>query len=396
MTRALRVLHIASGDLWAGAEVQAFTLMSHLKQIPETEVAAVVMNEGVLAGKLRSAGIDTYITDERKDGPLRIFWSLRRILRNWQPDVIHTHREKENVLGCLSNRTCRNVPSVRTVHGGKEQSAGVGSRSVRNRLVDHSDRWCGRTFQQRIIAVTTELAGRLAHDFPVEKIVVIENGIDLEAVSAESRVAAFRTAEPDATHVGIAGRLVDVKRVDLFLEAAVLLLRDCPKRDWRFHIFGEGPKRRNLEELSESLRLGHKVIFHGHRQDIATCIGSLDALVICSDHEGMPMISLEAAALGVPTVAHAVGGLIEVAPEEFLVSRHDGHGYKEGVLRALRADGRAITGKRGAETVTRFSARRNAQRVRALYEEVLAERNEMPSAKGRGGNDHRGAVIDDV
>src|SRR6185437_12124278 len=53
MTRALRILHIASGDLWAGAEVQAFTLLCHLNRIPETEVAAVLLNDWTLAEKLR-------------------------------------------------------------------------------------------------------------------------------------------------------------------------------------------------------------------------------------------------------------------------------------------------------------------------------------------------------
>jgi len=381
MTRALRVLHIASGDLWAGAEAQAFTLMSHLNRMPATEVAAVLMNEGMLADKLRSHGISVYITDERKAGALRILSGVRKVLGRWRPDIIHTHREKENILGCLANRTGRNVPCVRTVHGGRERLVKVGWRSVRTRLVSYADRWCGRLLQQRVIAVATDLAGRLAHDFPVDKIVVIENGIDFVEISAEVGVAGFRATDPGATHIGIAGRLVDTKRVDLFIEAAALLLRECPRRDWRFHVFGEGPKRRSLEELSESLHLGDKITFHGHRQDIATCLGGLDALVICSDHEGMPMISLEAAALGVPTVAHAVGGLIEVAPEEFSVSRHDAHGYKEGVLRALGPDGRAIATRCGAETIHRFSAQRNAQRVRALYEEVLTERNQMPRAK---------------
>jgi L-malate glycosyltransferase len=375
MTRALRVLHVASGDLWAGAEVQAFTLMSHLSRMAETEVAAVLMNEGTLADKLRASGICVHITDERKLGTVQIFSSLRRLLHSWQPDVIHTHREKENILGCLGNRTCRNVPTIRTVHGGNEQSATMSWRSVRRRLVSHADRWCGRTLQEKIIAVTSELAARLAKDFPTGKIVVIENGIDFEWLVRERGIAGFRVAEPDAIHVGIAGRLVDVKRVDLFLEAAAILLRECPERRWRFHIFGDGPNRRDLQQMAERLQVGDKVVFHGHRQDIASCVAGLDALVISSDHEGMPMISLEAAALAVPTVAHAVGGLVKVVPEEFLVSRHDARGYKEGILRVLGADGRAIAARRATETATRFSAARNAARVRALYEEVLAARN---------------------
>jgi glycosyltransferase involved in cell wall biosynthesis len=373
MSRPLRVLHIVSGDLWAGAEVQAFTLMAHLKSMPDTEVAAVLMNEFTLADKLRSVGIEVYITDEHNAGALRIAFALRRVLRHWQPDVIHTHRVKENILGSLGNLACRNVPSVRTVHGRREETGETSWRSASHHLINWADRWCGCVLQQRIIAVTKELAGRLAYDFPTERIVVIENGIDFEAVILQRGIAEFRAAEPELTHVGIACRLVEVKRVDIFLETAALLLQECPDRHWRFHIFGDGPVRSRLEQLAQSLRLVGRVMFHGHREDIATCVGGLDALVICSDHEGMPMISLEASALGVPTVAHAVGGLVEVISEEFLVSRHDAFGYKDGILRALRADARAIAARHGAETVARFSARRNAERVRALYEEVVAE-----------------------
>jgi L-malate glycosyltransferase len=370
MTRALRVLHIASGDLWAGAEVQAFTLLSHLARLPHIEVATVLMNEGTLAHKLRSAGVAVYVLDEQKMASPRILARLCGILRAWRPDVIHTHREKENILGSLAGRLCWNVPSVRTLHGGREDLGMTGMKGARRRAVRALDRCCGRLLQQRVIAVTKELSERVTGEFPAGKIVVIENGVDVEGVRSVKGVAEFRAKEPDATHIGIAGRLADVKRVDLFIEAAALLVEECPQRRWRFHVLGDGPKRPSLEGLSRRLQLADKMTFHGHRHDIETCVGGLDALVICSDHEGMPMISLEAAILAVPTVAHAVGGLIEVVPEEFLVSRHDARGYKDGVLRVLREDGRTIAAKAATDTIARFSAERNAERVRVLYEEL--------------------------
>ena len=372
MMPTVRVLHVASGDLWAGAEVQAFTLISHLARMPRTEVAAVLMNEGTLADKLRSAGVSVFLLDERKLASPRILAAVCAILRAWRPHVVHTHREKENIIASVANRLCWNVPSVRTIHGGREDSGVTGWNGVRRGAVRALDRWCGRALQHRVIAVTRELRARVTGDFPAEKIVVIENGIDVEAVKSERGIAEFKTADPHATHVGIAGRLVDVKRVDLFIEAAVLLLREYPERRWRFHIFGDGPKRKSLEELAMRVQLADKIMFHGHRQDIETCVGGLDALVICSDHEGMPMIALEAAVLAVPTVAHAVGGLVEVVPKEFLVSRHDARGYGDGILRALGADAREIAAKGAADTTGRFSAQWNAGRVRELYEEVLA------------------------
>ncbi len=375
MTRALRILHIMSGDLWAGAEVQACALISELARMPDTAVAAVVMNEGRLADKLVAVGIRVDVMNERKLGPLQIWLRLRRLLKSWRPDVIHTHREKENILGMLANRACRNVPSVRTMHGGNEHTGAVGWRGIRHALVRKLDRWCGRASQQRVIAVSRDLGIKLAQDFPADRIVLIENGVAAEAVRAARGVAEFRTAHPNSTHIGIVGRLVAVKRVDIFLETAAYLRRKCPERLWRFHVFGDGPERSDLEARSDRLRISDVITFHGHRPDIATCIGGLDALVICSDHEGMPMTALEAAALEVPTIAHAVGGLIDVVPEAFLVARHESEGYGEAILRAIRDEGRTIARTRATQALPRFSAKGNAERVRALYEQVIAQRD---------------------
>jgi glycosyltransferase involved in cell wall biosynthesis len=376
MTRALRILHIISGDLWAGAEVQACTLVSELVRMPDTEVAAVVLNEGRLADKLSAVGIRVDVMNERKLGPLQIWLRLRRLLKSWRPDVIHTHREKENILGMLANRACRNVPSVRTMHGGNEHTGAVGWRGIRHSMVMVLDRWCGRASQQRLIAVSRDLGIRLARDFPADRIVLIENGVAAEAVRAARGVAEFRTADPNSTHIGIVGRLVPVKRVDIFLETAAYLRRKCPECPLRFHVFGDGPLRSDLEALSEQLRISDVTTFHGHRPDIATCIGGLDALVICSDHEGMPMTALEAAALEVPTIAHAVGGLIDVVPEAFLVTRHESEGYGEAILRAIRDEGRTIARRHAMETLLRFSAKGNAERIRTVYEQVIAQRDD--------------------
>ena len=87
------------------------------------------------------------------------------------------------------------------------------------------------------------------------------------------------------------------------------------------------------------------------------------------------MTALEAAALEVPTIAHAVGGLVDVVPEEFLVARHEPEGYGEAILRAIRDENRTIARKRATETLLRFSAKGNAERVRAVYEQLIAQRD---------------------
>jgi hypothetical protein len=62
-----------------------------------TEV--VVLNEGELANRLRQLNIPTVILPEANMSSLQIFWRLIRIIFTRKPDVVHTHRQKENILG---------------------------------------------------------------------------------------------------------------------------------------------------------------------------------------------------------------------------------------------------------------------------------------------------------
>lgn len=372
MKRSIRVLQIVSGDLWAGAEAQAFALMTHLAKLPDTAVRAAVLNDGKLASELQNAGLDVDILDERRIGSVGILLRLRRILKEYEPDVIHTHRLKENVLGSLANRMWRNVAAVRTVHGSDEHAGAKGFHGMRRQAMNRVDRWCGRVLQRKIIAVSNELGWELSRTFSPSQVVVIENGIDVDRVLAARGVASFKANEQTSIHIGLVGRLVPVKRVDIFIEMASLLKKGCDGRKFRFHVFGDGPLRGLLEEHARAIGVSDAITFHGHRDDIATCIGGLDALVNCSDHEGMPMTALEALALNVPIVAHSVGGLRSVVPEQNQVVQHDPSGYRDVILKVV-ANSAALTHEALAK-LERFSAGRNANRIRALYENVIHDR----------------------
>lgn len=371
MKKDIRILHLISGDLWAGAEVQAYTLIRQLSRTPKLEVAALVMNPGTLADKLRALGIRVEVVDETRLNPGKIILRLFRLIEDWKPDVIHTHRDKESILGLIANRLSRNVPSVRTIHGIEEHPLTIGRRGFRRWLVTKGDQCVGRLSGQAIIAVSAALESELTRRFSQKRVVVIENGVDIDGLREQVSTSVNQRHNSGVTRIGIVGRLVPVKRVDLFLKMAALLHQEHPDRAWAFDVVGDGPERAKLGALCDQLGISSVVTFHGHRQDAAQCLARLDVLVMCSDHEGMPMVALEATALAVPLVAHAVGGLNEVVPREFQVTRHDPVGYRDGVLRALVADSREITSAHATNSLARFSAQRNAERTLALYRKLM-------------------------
>lgn len=307
----MRVLHVISGDLWAGAEAQAATLLGELRGQPGVQLSVVLLNQGELERRLRALDIDVTVLDEAQHSAMVIFWRLLRLMRRLQPQVVHTHRFKENILGSVAARLATRAVCVRTEHGAPEHPT-AGLRHLPRRVLQGLDAWCATRLQAACIAVSDELGQQLRRARPGCNVVVIANGV--AAVAARGAAPSWKQAAPDALHVGIAGRLVPVKRVDLFLQMAALLRGEADGTRWQFHVFGDGPLRPALQQQAAAQDPADGVRFHGHCADMPAQLPYLDVLVMCSDHEGLPMVALEAVAAGTPVLAHAVGGLVDLLP----------------------------------------------------------------------------------
>lgn len=337
VNRRLKVMHIISGDLWAGAEVQAFNLLSQLQS--RCDLHIVLMNNGELADRLTALNISLTVLDELQLNGLQILSGLRKVISQFKPDIIHTHRQKENILGNIANLLSIRARSVRTCHGAPEFSA-KGLRLLQVWF----DKFVGRYMQQAIIAVSAELGEKLAIIFPLKKIHIINNGVDIDALRKAAGNTDFRMDAPQAIHVGIVGRLEPVKRIDIFLKMAAILLARSDPGDYRFHVIGDGKLRPQLEQLAKELGLEKTTQFHGHRKDMPACLSSLDVIVMCSDHEGTPMTALEALALGTPLIAHKTGGLEEILSnyEDLLVEDHEPNGYAQKLFSLISSPSRQV------------------------------------------------------
>lgn len=356
-------MHIISGDLWAGAEVQAYTLLKHLHH--EVELCVILMNQGELSEKLGALGIQPIIIPETTYSGFGIIGKLFTHIRQFKPDVIHTHRQKENILGSLANLACapfnfKLIPSVRTAHGAPEFNP-KGKQKIQVWL----DRLVGRYLQKRVIAVSEDLAKKLTTIYPANHIDVIQNGVDVDALKTLAKIPAeFKQNAPHKTHVGIIGRLEPVKRIDIFLDMAAILISSQPDK-WHFHVIGDGKLKKELEDQSNNLGISKSVSFHGHRKDIPNCIVALDAIIMCSDHEGTPMTALETLALGTSLIAHDVGGLREMLAESpmQLVQNHSAEGY---ILSLLECIQKSV----GCRLPVHYGAQENAMRSQQLYHKV--------------------------
>jgi glycosyltransferase involved in cell wall biosynthesis len=226
--------------------------------------------------------------------------------------------------------------------------------------------------------VSSELADYLAPSFGRRKITVIPNGIDLrQATSARSRAEAkaWLGIDPCVPVICSVARLSRVKRHDLFLQTALHILRDHPHA--QFLIAGSGPLQAQISKMVHTFGLNDNVRMMGDRPDIYDVLAACDILLITSDNEGMPMVVLEAMALGTVVVSRGIGGIPEVIGRSsgVLVNSSDPAVLAEACSKVLGDNAwhkRLVQSAR--ETVTQtYTAEVMASQTVQLYERLLGE-----------------------
>ncbi len=316
----MRVCHVAMGDLWAGAEVHLLALMTYLVRISGFEWSVVLFNEGRLADELRKLPLALTVIPEKHYGPVALASRLAKVFRQFRPDVVHTHKYKDSILGSIVAR-CVGVPHVvRVVHGMPEPFQGL--RNVKMSAYMIADRVITDCLVDKVIAVSSDIEQVLSRLYVADRVMCIHNGIDLETVCVTTQRTDKRRewgVDDKAILIGTVGRLVPVKGHAVLLGAFRILSQSCP--NVILILVGDGPLRVQLEAEANRMGLGRSVIFSGHQEQSYDFINMMDFFVLPSLHEGIPMVLLEAFALSRPVVASRVGGIPEVVS----------HGYS-GVL----------------------------------------------------------------
>jgi glycosyltransferase involved in cell wall biosynthesis len=307
----ITVLHIFSGDLWAGAEVMISTLLASLKEDSNYEIVALALNEGMLSARLRDAGIEVYVIPEVRTGFLQVVLNAYKLLKRRKIDIIHSHRYKEHGLALLLSRMMWIDKLVATVHGLPEpvvEGAHIRGYPGLKTMISN---FLLRRYFTRVIAVSEEMRDALVEIYghSRSKLEVIYNGI----VSLDC-VHRHRTGGADGFHVGTVGRTVPVKDFQLFIDIAAELRKRF--KLVRFSILGDGPLTRQLMDKAKALNVADGLQFVLPRPDPTSYYQSLDLYLNTSIHEGIPMSVLEAMAVGLPVVAPRVGGIPEMIDHE--------------------------------------------------------------------------------
>jgi glycosyltransferase involved in cell wall biosynthesis len=362
----MRVLVIASGDLWAGAEVMVYQLTCGLTAVTGLELCVVLLNNERLAEELKKKGVEVHIVDESKHSFLAIVRAVSRLVAVFSPDVIHSHRYKENLLAWLSTRAMRKVRLVSTRHGMPELAGRDIDIQARLRA------WLSFRLLSCFFDCTVVVSGEMlqslvgSYGFTGKGVKVIYNGICLPE-------ALIQHANKRMT-IGSAGRLFPVKDYFLMVEIAKLVVAQSDMVD--FVLAGDGPERHRLEEKVRKAGLHGRFKFLGHQDDMDIFYKSLDVYINTSVHEGIPMSVLEAMSYGLPVVVPKVGGFPEIVEEGlsgYLIDDRDPSEFSDRCLGLLADQEKREQMAKAARqrVIDHFSREAMANQYYQLYQKLL-------------------------
>ena len=305
LVKPVRVLHLIHTFGVGGMEVGITKLVNALDPSRVASSICSCCPGDSLKERLRP-DIPLYEFNRRKGNDLRLVGQLYRLMRQIRPQIVHTHRWATLCEGLLAAR----LAGVSFVIHGEHGTLETRSHNVR------VQRWVWNRVDQ-VLSVSSRLAERMSREvgFPLDRIKVIRNGVDLERFTLRNRAearAAFGIADEDLV-IGTVGRLVPVKDQATLLHA-LAQLRD-EGLSFTALIAGTGRLRDELTALADRLRLSN-VRFLGNRDDVHRVLGAFDVFVLSSLSEGLSNTIQEAMATGLPVVATDVGGADELVQRD--------------------------------------------------------------------------------
>lgn len=304
-------MHIISADLWAGAEVQVYHTLCHLHKVSSFSFIVILFNKGLLSEKLQKENIHLEIFDEKEKNNFEIFNSLRKIIIEAKPKIIHVHGYKEQVLGQIARLFCdRNTKIIRTFHGMSETPEGLSLlKKFKSKMIHKIEKWFLRNAY--IVAVSKDLEFYLRSHYPESHIRQIYNSIPINNIHVDRDIVRQKfNVKPKSLWIASVARLEKPKNLDLLIDAGKRLFEQGI--DIRVSIFGIGPLKKYLENKIDQNGLNSCIKLEGFVEDIFPVLKSIDIFTLTSFHEGLPMSLLEALSVETAVVCTSVGGMKEI------------------------------------------------------------------------------------
>lgn len=266
------------------------------------------------AGDVQTSYIDALRRAIHPVGDAQAYSAIKRELREFRPDVVHTHSAKGGILGRLAAHALRVPAIVHTVHGapfGPYQHPAT--RIFYQRCERYAARRCHALISVADAMTDLMVSARVA---PREKFTTIYSGMEVEpllfAHEHRERMRQELGLSPQHVVIGKIARLFELKGHEYVIAAAQEIVTKHPQA--RFLFIGDGILRARYEQQIAAAKLQDYFIFAGLVPPIRIpeYLSAMDILVHCSLREGLARALPQALLAGKPVVSFDIDGAREV------------------------------------------------------------------------------------
>lgn len=318
----MRVAHVITRLILGGAQQNTVFNVDDQHHIHGDEVMLItgpgLGPEGSLMKFCRERGLDVRIVPQlrRNLHPWRDFSSyraLKKILREYRPQVIHTHSSKGGIMGRAAAASLK-IPVVHTIHGAAFH---YGQNPILFKTYKSLECWAGKR-TDRFISVCNAMTDQYveAGVAPREKFRTIYSGMDVEPFlnppKSPADVRREFSIQPEHIVIGKIARLFNLKGHEFVIEAARPVVEANP--NVRFMFVGDGILREQFEQQINEAGLANNFIFTGLVDPIRIpeLVNAMDIVVHTSMWEGLARVLPQGLISGKPVVSYDVDGAKEV------------------------------------------------------------------------------------
>lgn len=282
----MRVLHVIGSAGVGGAEKHVLDLCLQQRTLG-LDVHVALPATGALSAALAKDHIAYTLIHSGGRWHLLALWSLRQVILDTKPDVVHAHMLKS---ASMVGRVNRGVPFVATAHN----------------IVKHT-----KPFKHclHVICVSDMVRDSLcALGYPEKKTSVIHNAVETQAFSTAKRESVRRKMGwQDQFVVTCVARLVPAKGQTIAINALPDLVAAIPNIQLIF--IGDGPDQAKCVKLAHDLGVTNHLTLLGSRTDVADLLAATDVYLQPSIKEGFCISFLEAMATGLACVGTQTGAM---------------------------------------------------------------------------------------
>lgn len=325
----MKILLIITGLGMGGAERQVCDLAD---QFANKGLSVLLISmTGETANRPQSTKVHVAELNMTKTllGFIKAYWQARRLIKQFKPDVVHSHMVHANLFARLLRLSTAIPRLICTAHSSNEGSR---LRMLAYRVTDSLCDLSTNVSQEAVDASVERGAA------PQGRIIAMHNGVNTASFHFDQikrdQLRPLFCATPDIPLILAVGRLTAAKDYPNLLKAFAALPPMYASA--QLVIIGTGEEENSLKQLADTITIADRVHFLGLRRDVSDWMSAADIYVMSSAWEGMPLVLLEAMACQRVVVATDCGGVKEVLGDAgFLMPRRDSSRLSEAIIEAL-------------------------------------------------------------